>query len=406
MTHVCRGCHGTNLVSVLNLGRSPLSNDFRTEVGRELAQPTWPLELFVCENCKFLQLPAYVSRENIFTKEYAYFSSFSKLMQDHASNFAVYMRERFGFGDQNLVVEVASNDGYLLQHFAPFTQVLGIEPCKNVAQAAKDKGIMTRQVFFGAKTARDALDAHGSADLLIAFNVLAHVPDIHDFIEGVQVLLAPAGIAVFEFPPALPTIDAIYHEHYSYLSLLALEPIFKQHGLEVFDAQIVPIHGGSYRLFVGRLGYCLRGVDTVGSLHRLENDAKLDKLVTYTDMAFKAQKLKCQLLSFLTDAAMYRERVVGYGAPAKATTLLNYCGIGRELLRVTSDVMPTKVDHFVPGVDVPIVHEDMLPYLQPDHVLILPWNLETEVVPKIRKLFDSQPLPRLWVAVPELRQIA
>lgn len=406
----CHSCGCTTLHQVLNLGRSPFSNDIKAP--HQIPEPlkTYPLQLIVCDECRLLQLPAYAKREEIFNDQYAYFSSYSKTMLKHVEDFSVYMRERFHLTEESLVVEVASNDGYMLQFFKPYTKVIGIEPCDNVAAVAIEKGITTCRRFFGLKISQHVSVQFGRADLIVGFNVLAHVPDLNDFVGGVKNLLAPGGVAVFEFPHVFSLlkgqIDTVYHEHFSYLSILALQPLFIRHNLEIFDVESTNIHGGSIRIYVGHRGHCLP-TDGLKQMQALEKSHALEKLTTYNDLAWKALRIKCELLNFLCEAARFRELVVGYGSPAKATTLLNYCGIGPELLRFTTDVMPSKIDHYIPGVDIPIVHEKMLPASNAAHILILPWNLQEEIVPKIHALYrEAEKLPpRLWVAIPELRQI-
>ncbi len=381
----CRACGAPLSRSLVDLGASPLSNAFLTAARLRGAETTWPLNVFVCEKCLLVQLPAFEAPKAIFDEHYAYFSSFSTSWLEHARRYAQQMRTQLGLGPSSTVVEVASNDGYLLRWFKEAgVKVLGIEPTANTAAAAQALGIPTRVAFFGASLARELRAEGYAADLTAANNVLAHVPDLHDFVEGFRVLLAPRGVATFEFPHLLQLIrltqfDTIYHEHYSYLSLLAVERVFGEHGLVVHDVEELETHGGSLRVFASLREAGLPTSPRVAALRDKEAGDGLHTLAGYGGFAQRVQALKNELLRFLLDALRDKKRVVGYGAPAKGNTLLNYAGVRSDLLPYTVDRSPHKQGTFLPGSRIPVYAPERILEDRPEYVLILPWNLRREI---------------------------
>lgn len=385
----CRIC-GTPLSRTFaNLGASPLANAFIRPDRADRMEPFYPLHAFVCDVCSLVQLGQYETPEAIFG-DYAYFSSYSESWLRHAADFAAKTVGRLGLGPASLVVEVASNDGYLLQYFRERgIPVLGVEPAANVARAAEEKGIPSEIAFFGTATARRLREAGCAPDLMVANNVLAHVPELHDFVEGFRLLLAPDGVATFEFPHLLRLIehnqfDTIYHEHFSYFSLGVVEELFAQHGLTLFDVEELPTHGGSLRIFLRHAANAAIAVGpAVTALRRREQSFGLDQPETYAAFAERTVAIKCALLDFLITARRRGERVVAYGAPAKGNTLLNYCGIGTELVTFTVDRSPHKQGLLLPGTRIPIRGPESIEAAAPDYVLILPWNLRTEITEQL-----------------------
>ena len=401
----CRSC-GTELHrSFIDLGRSPLANSFLGVADLKRMEPFYPLHAYVCENCLLVQLEEYQSAEDIFS-DYLYFSSYSEYWLRHCREYAERMTERYRLDGDSLVVEIASNDGYLLQYFQERgVPVLGIEPAGNVAKVAIDKGIDTEIAFFGTETARRLVAAGHSADLTAANNVLAHVPDLNDFVAGFRLLLKPTGVATFEFPHLLRLIqqcqfDTIYHEHFSYFSLLAVDQIFARHGLSVFDLEQLPTHGGSLRLYAGHSETAPPRSRACHDLIAEECAAGLDRLDGYAGFQAAVVEVKCRLLEFLIEARRQGKTVVGYGAPAKGNTLLNYCGIGPELIGYTVDLSPHKQGRFLPGVQIPIDAPQRIFATRPDYVLILPWNLKDEIRTQMAGIADWG--GRFVVAVPTL----
>jgi 2-polyprenyl-3-methyl-5-hydroxy-6-metoxy-1,4-benzoquinol methylase len=361
---------------------SPLSNAFLRAEQLDRMEPFYPLTAYVCGECFLVQLPAVETPENIFS-DYAYFSSYSDTWLEHARQYCEAMTQRFGITTTSRVVELASNDGYLLQNFARAgVPVLGVEPAANVAEAARAKGIETVVRFFGTETARDLVASHGKADLLIGNNVLAHVPDLNDFVAGMKILLADTGVITMEFPHLLQLVaenqfDTIYHEHFSYFSLLTVRRVFAAHGLDIFDAEQLPTHGGSIRIYARHLGSAEATPPL--SLERVERELGFDRLETYATFAEQVRETKRVLLAFLIDLRWKDQRIVGYGAPAKGNTLLNYCGVRTDLLDYTVDRSPHKQGLFLPGTHIPIYGPEKIAETRPDYVLILPWNLRDEV---------------------------
>jgi SAM-dependent methyltransferase len=381
----CRCCGATLRETFADLGMTPLANSYIAPAQASQMEPFYPLHALVCSDCRLVQLAEFESPSAIFS-EYRYFSSVSDAWLRHAEGYAERMIERLGLTAETPVVEVASNDGYLLQYFARRgIPVLGVDPAANIARAAIARGIPTEVAFFGAETAQRLRHAHPAPALMAANNVLAHVPDLHDFVEGFRILLAPGGVATFEFPHLLRLMehnefDTIYHEHFSYLSLLVAERIFARHGLVVFDVEELPTHGGSLRLFVRHAADATKPVTAaVEALRVLERTAGLDGPEAYRGFAAGVVETKCALLEFLVQARRAGQRVVGYGAPAKGNTLLNYCGIGPELMPFTVDRSPHKQGLLLPGTRIPIRPPEAIAAEKPDYVLILPWNLKDEI---------------------------
>ncbi|HMO51458.1 MAG TPA: class I SAM-dependent methyltransferase [Kiritimatiellia bacterium] len=406
----CRFC-GTRLTrTFVNLGCSPIANEFIKAEALNHMEPFYPLHAYVCDHCHLVQIPPEQTPQNLFNAEYPYFSSFSDSWLAHAKKYTQMMITRFGLHPGHRVVEVASNDGYLLQYFKEVGfPVLGIEPANNCAEAAIAKGIPTEIRFFGNLTAR-ALATEHAADVMVANNVLAHVPDINDFVEGFRILLKPEGIATFEFPHLLNLIqrnefDTIYHEHYSYLSLHATRQVFAAHDLTIFDVEELPSHGGSLRLFVrhaanGKLAI----TPNVARVLDKEDQAGLTRIDGYLGFEPKVQKVKRELLKFLITAKEEGKRVVGYGAPAKGNTLLNYCGVRTDLLDFTVDRSPYKQGKFLPGTHIPIYGPEKIAEVRPDYLLILPWNLQREIVEQMKSVRDWG--CRFVIPIPELKVLA
>lgn len=402
----CRFCGAPLEHTFCDLGMSPLSNAFLTADQLNAMEPFYPLRVYVCGSCFLVQLQQFQSPQQIFG-DYAYFSSYSDSWLAHAQAYARLTLERFRLGAGSRVVEVACNDGYLLQFFREAgVPVLGIEPARNVAAAAEAKGIPTICEFFGgALGARLAAEGR-QADLLVANNVLAHVPDLNDFVEGIRQALKAGGAATLEFPHLLELIDhgefdTIYHEHFSYFSLFSVEKVLAAHGLAVFDVERLPTHGGSLRAYCGHAGIAGHSSSTrVAALREREQAAGLHTLAAYADFGRKAQRVKRKLLAFLIEAKEQGRAVAGYGAPAKGNTLLNYCGIRTDLLEYTVDRNPHKQGRFLPGTHIPIYAPDRIAQRRPDYVLILPWNLKEEIVTQMDAIRGWG--GRFVVPIPEL----
>lgn len=382
----CRACNNLLKHTFVDLGMSPLSNAFLKPEQLNLAENFYPLHAYVCENCLLVQLEKFEPPDYIFS-DYAYFSSYSDSWLKHAQAYTKLMMERFGFNLNSQIIEIASNDGYLLQYFQQSgIPVLGIEPAANVAKVAQEKGIPTLVRFFGIETAKDLLHQGKQADLLLGNNVLAHVPDINDFVAGMKIILKPNGILTMEFPHLGQLIeqnqfDTIYHEHFSYFSLIAVEKIFTNHGLSLFDVEKLPTHGGSLRIYACHTdNKNIVPEERIAKLKEEEVKAGLDQMETYLDFAQKVRQTKRRLLNFLIEAKNQGKSVVGYGAPAKGNTLLNYCGIRTDLIDYTCDRSPHKQGLFLPGTHIPIYHPDKIRETKPDYLLILPWNLKDEIM--------------------------
>lgn len=383
----CRFCNTELKHSFCDLGLSPISNAFLKAGQLKEKEPYYPLHAKVCEKCFLVQVALFESPEKIF-HEYAYFSSYSNSWLEHAKNYTDKMINRFKFSKTSQVIEVASNDGYLLQFFKKLGfNVLGIEPAENVALVAQSSaGIPTLVKFFSVQTARELVNQGTKADLLIGNNVLAHVPDLNDFVAGMQILLKSNGVITMEFPHLLRLMeesqfDTIYHEHFSYFSLITVEKVFAHHQLTIFDVEELPTHGGSLRIFARHTADASKPVtDAVHGLRNREIQGGLNKIETYLDFAKKVERTKQALLDFLKQVKSAGKSVAGYGAPAKGNTLLNYCHISTDLLPYTVDISPFKQNRFLPGVRIPVFHPDKIKETKPDYLLILPWNIKSEVI--------------------------
>jgi SAM-dependent methyltransferase len=370
---------------------SPLCETFLTADELNHMEPFYPLRVFVCDQCWLVQLEEYVSPEHIFSF-YPYFSSYSESWLRHAERYVHQAIDRFELDEGNLVVELGSNDGYLLQSFVKANiPVLGIEPAQNVAEEANRRGIPTRAVFFGRDTARALIDEGIKADLIVGNNVLAQVPDLNSFVAGIKVLLAGDGAVTIEFPHLMRLVehnqfDTIYHEHFSYFSLSVVDRIAAAHGLEVFDVEELPSHGGSLRVFFQHADGP-RGIEPrVKELLETEEAEGLNRSKYYAAFSDNVEQLKRRLLSFLIAAKEEGKTVVGYGAPGKGNTLLNYCGIRSDLLDFTVDRNPLKQGRFLPGTHIPIKAPEAIDEGKPDYVLILPWNLRNEIADQMKNI--------------------
>jgi 2-polyprenyl-3-methyl-5-hydroxy-6-metoxy-1,4-benzoquinol methylase len=386
---------------------SPLSNSFIANDKQHLSESIYPLHAYVCSHCFLVQLEEFESPQNIFT-DYLYFSSFSDDWLKHSERYANDSIKKFNLNSSSTVVEIASNDGYLLQFFKQRKiPVLGIEPASNVAQTAIAKGIPTQVAFFGAETANQLREKGVSADLIVANNVLAHVPNINDFVAGFKMLLKPAGVTTFEFPSLHRQIegnqfDTIYHEHFSYLSLLAVEQVMGKHGLRVFDVEELKTHGGSLRVYVCHQDTPHLSTQGLKEQRQREAEFGLNKLTVYKNFCNVTSTIKADLLEFFLNARKSGKVVAGYGAPAKGNTLLNYCGIGPEFLPFTVDRSPYKQNTLLPGCRIPVLSPDQIFQSKPDYLLILPWNLRNEISAQMSEIRSwggkfVTPIPKIEV---------
>ena len=384
--HCCRFCKSRLDDTMIDLGMSPLANSYISKENEDMGQMTYPLHVRVCKQCFLVQLDEFESPRDIF-EDYAYFSSYSQGWLAHAKKYTEHMMEHYGIGADTRVIEIASNDGYLLQYFKEKgVPVLGIEPAANVAKIAVGKGIETVIDFFGTRLAEQLVKEEKKADLLLGNNVLAHVPDINDFVEGMRIILADDGILTMEFPHVLHLIekaefDTIYHEHFSYLSLYTVRQIFAAHGLRVFHVETLPTHGGSIRVYACRETSSRHALcPSVDAILAEEEAHGLQKLGTYTSFSEKARKIKYDLLDLLIECKRAGKCIVGYGAAAKGNTLLNFCGIGTEFLDFIVDKNPYKQNTLLPGSRIPVLEPSEIEKVKADYVLILPWNLTDEIV--------------------------
>jgi hypothetical protein len=405
---VCRFCSTPLRDTFVDLGMSPPCESFLRADQVNQGETFYPLHVRVCRKCFLVQLEAYVSGEEIFT-EYAYFSSYSDSWVEHSRNYTDLAIERLSLNERSFVVELASNDGYLLQHFiSRGVPVLGVEPARNVAEVAEEKGVPTLVEFFGVEVGRRVAGERGKADLVLGNNVLAQVPDLNDFVGGITELLAPTGTVTLEFPHLSRLIegnqfDTIYHEHYSYFSLYTTERIFAAHGLRVFDVEELPTHGGSLRIWGCHTDDSRPETARLQALRAREIGEGVDQLQYYADFAERAIRTKHNLLEFLIQARREGKTVAGYGAPGKGNTLLNYCGIRTDFVQYTVDRNPYKHGRFLPGTHIPIYNTDRLAQTRPDYILILPWNLKKEIVAQLEhdaKEWGSKfvvPIPELEV---------
>lgn len=391
----CRFCK-TELEHVfIDLGNSPPSNSFLDQ--RQLNEPEifYPLKVYTCHNCFLVQIDEYKKSDAIFNNQYVYFSSYSTTWLEHAQRYTDEMIQKFSFGENSQVIELASNDGYLLQHFKEKNiPVLGIEPTGNTAKVAIEKGIETIIDFFGTRLAKDLVAKNIFADLLLGNNVLAHVPDIIDFIEGMKIILKPTGVITMEFPHLMQLIDnnqfdTIYHEHFSYLSFYTAKQIFEAHGLELFDVEEISTHGGSLRIFVKHKKDTSKKVSgNVEMLLRKEKDKGMIALDHYNHFQKKAFQIKLELLNFFVEQKRKGKKVAAYGAAAKGNTLLNYCGIKNDMVDYVVDANPHKQNKWLPASHIPVVSEKHLKENKPDFVLILPWNIKDEIISQLAYIKD------------------
>ncbi|MCU0490986.1 MAG: class I SAM-dependent methyltransferase [Chloroflexaceae bacterium] len=385
-TSTCRFCSAPLQHVFADLGMSPLSNSYIRPEQHNQMERFYPLRTYVCEQCLLVQLEEFESPDHIFS-DYAYFSSYSDTWLQHAKAYTEQMTARFGLNSRSQVVELASNDGYLLQYFvAQGIPVLGVEPAANVAEVAVQKGIPSLVRFFGTETARAMVAEDIRPDLLLGNNVLAHVPNLNDFVAGMQIVLAPGGVITMEFPHLLRLMlenqfDTIYHEHFSYFSFTTVQRVFAHHGLTMFDVEELPTHGGSLRIYARHSSNKALPVGPrVADLLARESEAGLLDIATYRAFAEQVRETKRRLLEFLIEVKRAGKTVVGYGAPAKGNTLLNYCGIRTDFVDYTVDRSPHKQNHYLPGVHIPIAHPDKIAETKPDYLLILPWNLKHEIM--------------------------
>ena len=389
-TH-CRLCAKPLQHSFVDLGMSPLCESFLKGEQLDAMEPYFPLHVQVCEQCFLVQLREYVSPEHIF-REYAYFSSYSTSWVEHARRYCEMIAKRLSLGEDSLAVELASNDGYLLQHFAPLgVPVLGIEPARNVASVAIGKGVETVTEFFGVDLAERLASQGRKADLIIGNNVLAQVPDLNDFVGGMRVMLKPEGVITLEFPHlerlmAENQFDTIYHEHFSYFSLITIGHLAARHGLKVVDVEELTTHGGSLRVYLAHETSAREASPAVGALLAREEALGFSDIAAYASFQEQVRRTKHKLLAFLIAAKAEGKTIAGYGAPGKGNTLLNYCGIGTDFLDFTVDRNPYKHGLFTPGMHIPILPPEAIDRLKPDYVLILPWNLKAEITQQMRHI--------------------
>ena len=405
-TKPCRFCGAELQQTFVDLGMSPLCETYPSAADLSRGETYYPLHAYVCSRCFLVQLEQFESGEAIFS-DYAYFSSYSDSWLKHCEKYCDKMMTRFGLNEKSFVVEVASNDGYLLQYFVRSKiPVLGIEPAGNVAKVALEKGIPTLVRFFGAQLARELAQKGHTADLVAGNNVLAQVPDLNDFVEGLRILLKPEGVVTLEFPHLLRLIqrnefDTIYHEHYSYFSMLTTAQILKDHGLRAFGVDELASHGGSLRVYACRAESQAHPIEpSVRKVIEEEEKAGLDTAKGYERFSEQVKQTKFALVDFLLKAAKEGSSVAGYGAPGKSATLLHYCGIGKDLIKYTVDRSPHKQGRFLPGTHIPIYHPDRIADTKPDYVMILPWNLKDEIMQQLQYIREWG--GRFVVPIPEV----
>ncbi|HEY7217816.1 MAG TPA: class I SAM-dependent methyltransferase [Candidatus Binatia bacterium] len=407
LTGTCRFCRARLAHTFVDLGMSPFCESILRADQLNRMEAFYPLHVYVCARCFLVQLEEYVAPEGIFT-EYAYFSSFSDTWLRHARDFTDAIAARLELGASSRVLELASNDGYLLQYFREKgIPVLGVEPAANVAAVAMQKGIPTRVAFFGTKVARDIVADWGKADLIVGNNVLAQVPDVNDFVAGIKIGLERGGVATLEFPHLMKLVednqfDTIYHEHFSYFSFTAAEKIFAAHGLRLFDVEELPTHGGSLRIYACHADELGKTASARAlELRAREDEAGLGRLEYYDSFADNVKRTKRRLLEFLIEAKREGKSVVGYGAPGKGNTLLNYCGIRTDFIDYTVDRNPYKHGKFTPGTHIPILPPATIDETKPDYILILPWNIKDEIIEQLAHVRDWG--ARFVVPIPEVK---
>lgn len=404
----CRFCQHPLEYEFIDLVNAPPSNSFLTKEQLNETEPYFPLRLFVCDKCFLVQVDEHKKATEIFDKEYAYFSSVSTTWLSHAKKYTEKMMSEFGIGPKSMVIEIASNDGYLLQYFKEKdVRVLGIEPTNSTAEVAMKKGIDCITEFFGSEFARNVIAQKEKADLLLGNNVLAHVPDINDFVEGMRIALKPDGIITMEFPHLLQLIennqfDTIYHEHFSYLSFTTVKRIFETHKLEMFHVEELSTHGGSIRIFAKHKESVAQLVrDSVAAMVAKEKEFGLTDISFYRGFDKKVAKVKFDFLEFLIKCRHEGKKIAAYGAAAKGNTMLNFCGIKNDIIEYVVDGAPSKQNKFMPGSHIPVVHEKMIRETKPDYVVILPWNLRDEISKQLS--YISEWGGQFVVAIPELK---
>ena len=407
MTGSCRFCQTQLHHTFVDLGMSPLANSFLSPDQLDKKEPFFPLHAYVCGQCFLVQLGEFEQPEELFS-DYVYFSSYSESWLGHARQYTEMMIERFSFNSSHQIIEIASNDGYLLQYFKEKNiPVLGIEPAANIANVAIEKGIETRIQFFSKKTASILKSESICGDLILGNNVLAHVPNLNDFVAGLKVALSENGIITMEFPHLLNLIeehqfDTIYHEHFSYFSLYTVEQIFRKHKLIIFDTEQIQTHGGSLRIFCCHEEDNMQEISPrINEIKQLELQSGLDQLDTYLEFTDKVQQTKQSLLDFMINAKKQNKSIVGYGAPAKGNTLLNYCGVRTDFLDYTVDCSPHKQGKFLPGTHIPVYPVERINETKPDHILILPWNLRDEISQQLE--YTNEWGCQLLIPIPETR---
>ena len=403
----CRFCGAQLSITFVDLGMSPLANSYLSESQLIQMERFYPLHVYVCERCLLVQLEEFESPDHIFS-DYAYFSSYSDSWLKHAKEYTEMMVRRFGLSARSHVVELASNDGYLLQYLVEKgVSVLRVEPAVNVATAAQQKGIPTIVAFFGEALARQLVSEHPRADLIVGNNVLAHVPDLNDFVRGMKILLHPRGVITMEFPHLMRLMaenqfDTIYHEHFSYFSFTTARAVFDRRGLTLFDVEELPTHGGSLRIYARHADDDSKPITRRASdLAAIEEAAGLTHLETYRSFDERTKQTKRTILQFLITAREQGKSIVGYGAPAKGNTLLNYCGVGSDFIDYTVDRSPHKQGRFLPGTHIPIYHPDKIKETRPDYVLILPWNIRHEITEQMAYIREWG--GRFVVPIPDLK---
>lgn len=390
----CRFCKTELTQNFVDLGISPLSNSYLNSKQINEKEPIFPLHVFLCNNCLLVQLEEFESPQKIFS-DYAYFSSYSKTWLEHAQEYVNMMISRFDFDEKSQIIELASNDGYLLQYFKERKiPILGIEPAVNVGTVAEKKGIPTIFKFFGTELAKELVSSDKKADLLLGNNVLAHVPDLNDFVKGLKILLKPDGVITMEFPHLLRLIqqnqfDTIYHEHFSYFSFLVVQNIFSSHELTIFDVNEIPTHGGSLRIYAKhKENQKFKVNENILKLNKKESEFGINKINTYSNFQKTIELLKQQICEFFIDIQKENKTIVGYGAPAKGNTLLNYCKINNGMINYTVDKNIHKQGLFLPGTHIPIKDPEKIRMTKPDYVLILPWNLKDEIIEQMSFIRD------------------
>ena len=404
---ICRSC-GKEIGHVfLDLQNSPPSNAFLTEEMLSQVEAYFPLCVYVCDECFLVQIDECAMSSDIFNAGYVYFSSYSEVFVKHAQDYVEHITELLDLNDSSMVYEAASNDGYLLQFFKEKgIPCCGIEPSKSVADVALSKGIPTEIEFFTASSASQFAYKKGYADLFLGNNVMAHVPDLNDFIAGIKTILKPTGVATIEFPHLLHLIqkiefDTVYHEHYSYFSLLAVQTAFKRHGLEIFHVDELPVHGGSLRIYASNIEAAREVDETVRKVLDDEINMGLDDLSSYTGFQSKVDSLCRDFIKFLISKKEEGAKIVGYGAAAKGNTFLNYCGIKPYLLDFVSDITPAKQGKFLPGSHIPVYDEDKIKEYKPDYIVILPWNWKDPIIKRLE--FAREWGAKFITAVPEIK---